>query len=62
MPRLKLFPDSQQKELTITMPADKIDALRKIARSNGLALTDYVRSMCFSHLARITQADTESKR
>lgn len=62
MPRLKLFPDSNQKEVTISMPTDKVDALRKIARSNGLALTDYIRSMCFSHLARIAQAEAESNR
>ena len=62
MPRLKLFPSDKMKEVSLIMPADKTEALRKIARSNGLALTDYIRSMCFSHLARIAQAEAETKK
>lgn len=61
MSRLKTFPGSQITEVKLMMPTDKADALRSIARKNGLALTDYVRSLCFVHLARIAQTEAETK-
>lgn len=56
MPRVKTFPDAVEiKDLKIILPADKLEALRVVARSHGLAVTDYVRSLLFTHLARISK-------
>jgi hypothetical protein len=61
MPRVKTFPDAVEvKDLKIILPADKLETLRVVARSHGLAVTDYVRSLLFTHIARITNEGGKS--
>lgn len=50
MSRQKLFPNA--KELLIILPAEKLEALREIAASKGLAVTDYARTIIFELLEK----------
>ena len=59
MPRKKLF-DLPISDINIKLPRDKAEQLRSIARANGLALTDYIRSLVYTHLARVKNS-TDSK-
>lgn len=59
MSRKKLF-ENPISDVNIKLQKDKAELLREIARTNGLALTDYIRSLVYLHISRITQL-TENK-
>jgi hypothetical protein len=52
----KIFPNTKLVEIRFHLPEDKAQALRTLARVNGLAGSDYVRSLTLAHLSKLERA------